>query len=220
MSDVIDAPVVEASEASTVPHQILQIPVVKAKTTIAVDVDALPAPVFKEVVIQGLKVLVNRGTSKVTGTTYPNPDELKAKAMEIAQQQVANLMAGKVKATGGKAKEGVSGAVMTEARRIARNLVKEELKRQNEKISQYSAGDITKAANELLAAMPELIEQAQEALEERAKKPLPIKLNIHADPKKIEQAKKKTKPDGTISAAQAAQSIARSKGKPASVVRH
>lgn len=223
MSDTltIDAPTVTDAPA-TVPSRVVKVPVVKGKGFVEIDIEALPDNVYKEVILQGLKVLVNRGTSKVTGSTYPKEAELRAKAMEIAKEQVANLLAGKVRATGTKTK-GVSGAVMTEARRVARNMVKDELKRNGEKVSHYSASDITKAANLLIEAMPELIAQAEAALEERTKKPLPIALGLKEDPKMVARAeeaktKKKTKPEGQLSAAQAAQTLAKAgKGKGATV---
>ena len=64
---------------------VLNIPITKAKTTMAINTDSpeeggdLPADVYAEALALGLKVLLNRGTSKVTSSTYSNPEELKVR---------------------------------------------------------------------------------------------------------------------------------------------
>lgn len=44
----------------------VNVPITKGKTTLAVNLDEIPDDVYTEIVLQGLKVLLNRGTSKVT----------------------------------------------------------------------------------------------------------------------------------------------------------
>lgn len=138
--------------------------------SVAVDTDSIPQEVYAEALALGLKTLVNRGTSKVTGTTYPDKAEREAKAMEIAAEQVEKINTGKIKFSGANKPKKASGAVMTEARRLARNLVKDEMKRQKIKVSHVDASEITKAANELLddpEVGPELINQATANVAER-----------------------------------------------------
>ena len=72
----------EAQTEATAERQIVNVPITKGKTTLAVAIDDIPADVWSEVILQGLKVLLNRGTSKVTKETYPKADELAAKAVE------------------------------------------------------------------------------------------------------------------------------------------
>lgn len=190
----------------------LQIPIVKGKSTIDVETDNLPEDVYREVILQGLKVILNRGTSKVTGTLYPDAEELKAKAMEVAATQLEMAYAGKTKLTGAKVKK-ASGAVMTEARRLARALVKEAMKEAKIKVSHVEASEITKAANALLESDPGLIAQAEANLAERAKKPIAIDVKslISVNPKLVEkaEAKKKTKPMSAKQAGLAAKRTAK-----------
>lgn len=186
---------------------IIKVPVVKGKSLIEIETDSLPTEVYAEALAQGLKVLVNRGTTKITKETYPVEDELKVAAMAKAEEMVANLKAGKIKLTAGKAKA-ASGAEMTEARRLARNLVKDEMKRQGLKISHVTASDITKAANELIAADPSLLEQAKANLASRSGVKLAIDITsiVHENPElvaKAEAKKAKDKADKPLSAKQA-----------------
>lgn len=207
---------------------ILNVPVTKAKGTVEIDLDTIPEEVYKEALLQGLKVLVNRGASKISKVTYPVEAELKTAALAKAQEQVEAIKAGKIKITGQKKVAGVTGAVTTEARRLARNLVKDEMKRQGIKISHVEASEITKAANELLAAdtkphedgTPNLYEQAKANLEARAKVSVSSKINIkaliHESPELVAKAEaRKAKKDGTLSAKQAGKVKTRAKGQSA-----
>lgn len=193
----------------------LSVPVVKGKTSVSIDTEKLPDAVYAEALMLGLKVLVNRGASKISKVTYPDETELKAAAQAAAEKQVEAIMAGKIKFTGQKAAKGTSGAVMTEARRLARNLVKDAIKRDGKKISHYEASEITKAANALIAEDPTILEQAKANLEERAK--VPVKIAVSAIPtsaKRIAEAEaKKAKAKGTLSAKQAGKVAPRQKGQ-------
>jgi hypothetical protein len=101
---------------------------------------------------------------------------------------------------------------MTEARRIARNLVKEELKRSGVKVSYVESSEITKAANALLAADPDIIKQAEEEVEKRAKKKVAIDVgSIPISQKKVKAAEAR-KADKTLSAAKAGRVASR--GRP------
>lgn len=197
---------------------IMQIPVTKSKGFITIDTEKdIPDDVYEEVVRLGLKVLANRGTSKITKTTYPNEAELKVAAQAKADEQVELIRTSKIKFSGGKAKKsGLPAAVMTEARRLAKNVVKDELKKRGEKISHYAAKDITAAANQLLESDPSFIEMAKENL--AAREATPSKLDIgsllKASPELVKKAEaKKAKASGTLSAKQAGKTAPRAKGK-------
>lgn len=198
--------------------QVVNVPISKGKTTLAVAIDDIPADVWAEVILQGLKVLLNRGTTKVTKETYPKADELAAKAMEVANQQLEMVMTSKIKFTGGKKKSGATGAVMTEARRLAKALVKDELKRAGIKISHVEASEITKAANAYLetAKGAELVEQAKNNLAEREKVHIGDTLNVASlvavSPELVAKAEAKKAKSGTLSAKQAG--MVKKKAKP------
>jgi uncharacterized protein with PIN domain len=214
-----------ADEATaTAEKQIVNVPITKGKTTLAVTIDNIPADVWAEVILQGLKVLLNRGTSKVTKETYPKAEELAAKAVEVANEQLTMVMTSKIKFTGGKKKSGATGAVMTEARRLAKALVKDELKRAGIKISHVEASEITKAANAYLetAKGAELVEQAKINLADREKVHLGDTLNIASmvaiSPELVAKAEAKKAKGGTLSAKQAG--MVKSKSKPAQATAH
>lgn len=183
---------------------VLKVPVTKGKGFIEIDTEALPDAVFAEAMLQGLKVILNRGMSKisVTGLEGEALEAAKAAAMAKAEDNKAAMLAGKIRIMGAKADK-VSGAVMTEARRLARNLVKDQLKRLGEKVSHYAAKDITLAANALIAADPTILEKAKASLEERSAVKVAIDVTaIPTDPKKIEAIEKKKAKD-QLSAAKA-----------------
>lgn len=170
----------------------INIPIVKGKANLEIDTEGLPIEVYKEALIQGMKVLLNRGMSKITKETYPNEEELHTAAMAKAAENLEACKEGKIRFTGSKSSTKVSGAVKTEAMRLARNIVKDEIKKAGGKISHYAASDITAAAKELLDASPELIEQAKTNLEERAATPIKIAVSaIPTDPKKVKAAEEK-----------------------------
>jgi hypothetical protein len=194
---------------------IINVAIVKAKSTIEIETDRLPEAVYLEALTQGLKVLMNRGNTKITKTTYPKPEELAEKAMEAANAMRENLYAGKIRIMGAKSDNKVPGVVMTEARRIARNLVKDELKRQGVKVSYVEASEITKAANALIAADEGIIKQAEDAIKSREDQAAKVKAalgdlksTVPVSQKKMAAAEKakadnKAKAATVLSAAQA-----------------
>lgn len=199
---------------------ILNIPVTKGKATLAIDTDSIPEAVYAYALAEGLKVIMNKGMSKVTKVTYPVEDELKAAAMAVAEKNVEAIKNGTIKIPGAKSATKASGAVMTEARRLAKNIVKDQMKEAGLKISHYPAKEITAAANELLAADPSIIETAAANLEARAAMPVKaegILATLKADPKLVAAAEAK-KSKSTLSKTQAGKVAPRAKGakgKPA-----
>ena len=129
---------------------IIQVPVTKAKGMIEVDTDKIDADVWKYLVVLGAKALVNRGTSSKEAKDYSQKEFL-----ELAAKQVENMYSGKTRIIGQKAAKKREGAEMTEAIRIAKETVKQMIKANNEKISHYSASEITKAAKAVVEADPD-----------------------------------------------------------------
>jgi hypothetical protein len=205
----------ERSENMTV----LNIPITKAKASIAIETDELPKEVYIEAMVLGLKTLANRGTSKITKEAYPDAEQLKAAALEVANQQVELIKTGKIRFTGTKKPKQASGEIMVEARRLAKALVKEEMKRQGLKISHYKASEITKVANGWIDENPEIMEQAKANVEARKEAKVSkvgdLKSVMTEDADLVAKAAKAKSKEGTLSAAVAGRVKVRSKGAQA-----
>lgn len=147
---------------------LMKVEVTKGKAIMEIDTKELPDPVYQEALRQGLKVLLNRGMTKITKETYPDAEALKTAAMEKATTTLADMKAGKIRIVGG-GKDKVSGKVKTEAMKIARALVKDELKRQKIKVSYVDAKEISAAAEGVIRANPAIMEMAKAAVEAREK---------------------------------------------------
>lgn len=171
----------------------LDVMVTKAKEVLAIDSDALPEHVFIAFLKEGAKHYLNRGMTKITKKEYPDAEQLKAAALVQGQKNLENIMAGNIRIVGAAKATKTSGAVMTEARRLARNLVKDEIKRQGLKVSHFEAKEITKAANAILENDDSLIKQAEANLAERAKTPVKIDIKsiIKESPEKVKAAEEK-----------------------------
>ena len=107
---------------------VVQVPVTKGKGVVEVDTEKLPDDVYTEIVMQGLKTLVNRGMTKVTIKDLGSDDEVRKEAAIIAQKNVEKIYAGDIKFSGKATKTKVSGVVQTEAMRIAKERVKDALR--------------------------------------------------------------------------------------------
>lgn len=175
---------------------VLSIPITKAGDAIEIDTDeimdeAFPGDVLKEVLIQGLKVLLNRGMSKIVGE---KTDASKAAALEIAQANLAKCREGKIRHSPGNKAKGVSGEVKTEAMRLARALVKDAIKREGKKkISHIPAKEITAAATALLNGEhgKAIIAQAETTIADRKEKEQGLQIDvgeIKVDPKLVAKA--------------------------------
>ncbi len=199
---------------------VLEVPITKGKGFVKIDTedaDALPSEVYKEALLLGLKELCNRGMSKLTKASTKDAEELASLAMAQAEKNVEAMAQGKIRFLGKKAKTGESAAVMTEARRLAKNLVKDGIKAAGMKISHVEAKEITAAANELLASDPSIVEQAKANLEERAKVPAKvdlIKSLIKESPRLVAKAAEaNAKKKSTLSKTQAGKVAPRAKPK-------
>lgn len=185
----------------------IEVAITKGKSTLSVDTSVFSDEMFEYIVARGLRDILNGGMSKVTAKDIPNEEDRKAEAMVIAAKRLEELVAGTLKRVGGKVKK-ASGAVMTEARRLAKALVKDAIKASGGKISHYEASEITKAANALLETPQgkDILAQAEANLAERSKTPIGIDIGGLIKPSEKLVAKAKAdneKKKSTLSAKQA-----------------
>jgi len=215
-----------AADAPTAPSSTITIALKNGAGTVDVDTSALPDDVYREALMQGLKSIAERAMSKITKEAYPDEAERKAAIHTKAEANIADMYAGKIKITGQARVKKASGAVMTEAMRLARNLVKDAMKAKKIKISHVKASEITTAAKALLEQDPSILTTAEANL--KAREATPIKIDIaklvHTDPQlvaKDEAKKAKAKAEKPLSAKQAGKVAPRAKGsKPTAHAAH
>lgn len=194
--------------------------------TVEVDTAQLPDAVYREALMQGLKVIAERAMSKITKEAYPDEAERKGAIRAKAEANIADMYAGKTKITGETKVKKASGAVMTEAMRLARNLVKDVMKANKIKISHVKASEITTAAKALLDSDASIIATAEANLKAREATPMKIDIAklIHVDPelvRKDEAKKAADKASKPMSAKQAGKVAPRAKGaKPTHAPAH
>ena len=193
--------VVEAEQKS----EPLRIPIVKAKGEfLELDPDVLNLVCYRELLVQGGKTVLNRGMTKITKAAYPDPAKLKEAAIAKAKENLEALYAGKIRIAGGAKGDKVPREVMTEARRMAKAIVKQQIKDAGYKISSFEAKDITAAANSMLQETPALIERARKEVDERS-----AVVTKGFDPHKLKKSEKmeakaeKKRLDAVLSAAKA-----------------
>ncbi len=206
-----------ASDAPVTPSTIVAFALKNGAGEIEVDTAKLPDDVYREVLMQGLKVIAERNMSKLTKEAYPNETERKQAIHDRATENVTAMYEGKIKITGAAKVKKASGAVMTEAMRLARNLIKDAMKANKIKISTVKASEITKAAKAYIETNPGLIATAEANLKAREETPmtLDIKSLIKVDPElvaKDEAKKAKAKADKPLSKAQAGKVAPRATG--------
>lgn len=190
----------------------LTIPVTKAKSTVEIVLADVPQEVYEEALALGLKEIINRGMSKETKAAHKGDEAKLAEAcMVIATKNVQKVMTGEIKFAGKKAKaKGLDKAVVTEAMRLAKALVKDAFRARGHKLSTIKASTITAYAKAYLDEDGgELYAQAQATLDERAKNPIAAKIATMSaslgpieDPKLVAKAAKE-KAEKPLSAKQA-----------------
>lgn len=132
--------------------------------------------VYQYIFQQGLEAIINKvGMSKIaTGITKKSgkdKDEAVKAVLDQAQKTIQAMYDGALKS--GKTTAKRTGAVQTEAMRLAKALVKDTLRSNGYKIGAFEAKEITAYAKEVLASNPELYKKAEENLAQRAA--LPVK---------------------------------------------
>jgi len=159
---------------------LIAVPIAKAgNKAIEVDPSQLSDEMYHLALVEGLKVILNKG---ISSTKYPTKglegEELASQQIAVyakAEENLQDLYAGKVRkgrasaATSADGKK-IPGVVMTEARRLAKEVVKDEIRAAGMKVSHVEASEITKLANAMIAADPSFIEMARANIEARTAK--------------------------------------------------
>lgn len=70
---------------------VISISCVKGKQSMEVDTEKLPQHVYEAALKEGLKVMLNRGTSKITKASTKDEAELKSLAVAQAEKQLAAM---------------------------------------------------------------------------------------------------------------------------------
>lgn len=216
-------------EAETGVLKSISVPVTKAKSSVDIVIADIPDDVYQEALALGLKELVNRGMSKLTKAAFKNDEaELAAACLEVAEKNVTKIKTSDIKFAGKKAKaKGLDKAVVTEAMRLAKALVKDAFRAQGHKLSTIKASTITAYAKAYLDEDGgELYAQAQATLDERAKNPIVAKiatmegkLGPIEDPKLVAKAAKE-KAEKPLSAKQAGKVRGRQNKGQAQAIQH
>ena len=203
--------------------EIFKVKITKAGQNLEVDMSTLGDEAYAHVIQKGLEAILNAKMSKIL-TKDLEGDALadaQSAALAKANENLSDLQAGKISRGRVSAKDAsgnkVPATVMTEARRLAKEVVKNEIRAAGMKISHVEASVITKAANELIAADPAFIEQAKANIESRSqvKSAINIADLVHESPKlvaKAEAAKAERKTQ--LSAKQAGKAAPRKKKAP------
>lgn len=154
---------------------VVQVPVTKSKAFVEIDTDKLPQEVYEAALLEGLKALANKGMSKITlkGLEGEELSKAHAAAQAKAEENAAAMLDGSIKLPGRKAKSKLPGETMTEARRLAKNLLKDEMKKAGIKVSHVPAKEITQAVKDLLASDmgKSILDQAQKNIDARKAAP-------------------------------------------------
>jgi len=206
---------------------ILNIPIAKAGkgVTFAVDTDVFNAlmednpEAAMRIVEEGFKAILNSRMSKLAAPSKLEGAEAeanKAAALAKAEENLNDLKAGKLtKKTSAAKAAGVNRAELTEAIRLAKNVVKNEIRKAGQKVSLVAAKVITDAAKALVESNPSFIEEAKANLAEAAKvePKMDIMSLIKLDPKLVAKAEAdKAERKAQLSAKQASKP-AKHKGK-------
>lgn len=206
---------------------LFQVPITKGGKTAFIEVNTGSADgsdpgdisdndVMAEIILQGLKVILNRKMTKITSESYPKEEERKAAAMKVAMQNFEDMKAGEIRFAGKRPKKEISGEVMTEAMKVARAYVRQKMKDEGIKVTHVPAKEITKVAKDLVADNPELIEQAKATVEARKAKAKEINVQVNL---KSLVSEKLVKKDEEAKAERKAQLSAAKAGKVQQAVR-
>lgn len=190
---------------------ILQIPITKAGRSIEVETTSIPDEMYTLALAEGLKILLNAKMSKITVAKLEGEalEAARSAAYDKAQENFTALMAGKLsKGRKTTAKAGISREVQTEALRLAKAIVKDEIRAAGMRPSMVAASEITAYAKTVLENDTSLYETAKANLAARSDIKPKVTLSFKEDPKLVAKAEKaaeekKAAKKGTISAKQA-----------------
>lgn len=148
----------------------------KTLTVTKEEVAALSDGAFAAIFAAGLKVMLNANMSKfpTTGLEGEELSTQQAKIMEKAAENKAKVLAGEVKSRGATATSAdgtkVPGPVMTKARQLAKDVVRNQLREAGIRISMVKPTDITAYANKLIEDDPSYIAEAAKLIDEQKAK--------------------------------------------------
>lgn len=137
---------------------------------VEINFSELPDETYKAILIAGAEAFIHKanGVAKaITGVTKAEGKDLADRQKIIregAEKTVQNLKDGIIP---GAKKAKASGAVNTEALRLAKNMFKDLVRNSGQKIGAYSAKEQTAAAKIILERNPHLLALAQKNLDER-----------------------------------------------------
>jgi hypothetical protein len=198
--------------------------VIKGKETVPLDVNNdIDDDVYYEMLKLGAEVLINRKMSKLTKASVNNDEgKYKSEAMLIAAKNLEDIKAGDIKFSGKKSEVKVERVVKTEAMRLAKIFVKDEIKAGGGKPSHYKASQITAAAEVVLEQNPDIFETAKAnlAAQKAPAKRIDIAGLIKPDAKLVAQDEKRkaeakaARSSGTLSKTQAGKVQGRAKPTP------
>jgi hypothetical protein len=141
----------------------LDIRISKANSTIQIDSDWFNPEVQARIFEEGLSKMLNAATAKLTKELVPDDNDRADQALALVEKKLEGLREGRLtakRATGAK----VPAAVMAEARRLAKNIIKASIKAAGRKISDFATKQVTEKANLYISEHPELLEQAAAAV--------------------------------------------------------
>ena len=220
-----------ADAETAVPNTVFEVPLKGGCGTFTIETGSLSDEVMQAVFLAGLTHFFNSAngaTKALAGITKLEGAELEARKAEVhkaCQKTKEQLEAGQVP---GKAKVAkASGAVQTEAMRLAKNIIKDLIKSNGQKVGAYKPKEITEAAKIYLernrATIIKLAEKnlAERAEEAKGTKGLDLKglFGAKADSEEVKAKpkvapKRKAKGEGEpLSAAQAGKAAPRAKPK-------
>jgi hypothetical protein len=185
------------SDVDTGEARVMEVLITKAKRMLKVTPSMISEAMFEEIVYRGLADVLNSGMSKITVKDLEGEELAKAQDAAFAKSEdnLKTLMDGKVKhkgARGGASKSKVSREVTTEAMRLARDIIKDQIRADGGKPSHYKASDVSKWAKELLEADASYYTQAEANLEARKTKPMAISLaGLKPDASLVEKDEKR-----------------------------
>lgn len=196
----------------------LNVNISKAKQAIAVDTDKIPEALVDIIWQLGLEVLLNAKQTKIKVAKLEGKDlsDAQSAAFAQAEKNLGDVYAGKVTKRQPKSQDtsGIDRKVMTEAMRLARIAVRDEIKEQGLRIKAFTSAQITDFAKQYIEADATILETAKANLETRTvvKKP---KLSLVEDPKlvaKLDAEKAERKHE--VSAKQAGKTVPHRGAKP------
>lgn len=170
--------------------------------TIEVEVADLSEATVHALIGEALKLIINARMSgpKVGAVTKLTGKELtsaQANARKIAQENLADIQAGNLKHSRGKAKSTIPAAVKAEAMRLAKTAIKDWVRNNGFKPSQFDEKAYTAKAKEYVEHDPAYLEQARQNIEARKTPSFAIKLDItELGPQKAKKAKDAELPAG------------------------